>query len=101
MYTILGGSASLIVLDQAIAHGRMRGFDKESTTKAKTVTAEDITAQLADAVHEHRLKPGAKLRDDEVSDLFGVSRTVVRQALRAKAFSRSKRIAVPLFRSPR
>lgn len=55
-------------------------------TKSKGVTAEDIAAQLTDAVHEHRLKPGAKLREDEVSDIFGVSRTVVRQALRAMAF---------------
>ncbi|MCF6443142.1 GntR family transcriptional regulator [Nereida sp. MMG025] len=57
-----------------------------SITKSKSVTAEEITAQLSDAVHEHRLKPGAKLREDEVSDVFGVSRTVVRQALRAMAF---------------
>ncbi|MEL6753423.1 MAG: GntR family transcriptional regulator [Pseudomonadota bacterium] len=57
-----------------------------SITRAKIATAEEITAQLTDAVHEHRLKPGAKLREDEVSDVFGVSRTVVRQALRAMAF---------------
>ena len=54
--------------------------------KTMSVTAEDISAQLADAVHEHRLKPGAKLREDEVSEVFGVSRTIVRQALRALAF---------------
>lgn len=54
--------------------------------KAKSATAEEITEQLSDAVHEHRLKPGAKLREDEVSDVFGVSRTVVRQALQAMAF---------------
>lgn len=57
-----------------------------SMTKAKTATADDIAAQLSDAVHEHRLKPGAKLGEDEVSEVFGVSRTVVRQALRAMAF---------------
>ena len=54
-------------------------------TKEK-LAAEDIAAQLTDAVHEHRLKPGSKLREDEVSEVFGVSRTVVRQALRALAF---------------
>lgn len=54
--------------------------------KPKSATAEHIAAQLSDAVHEHRLKPGAKLREDEVSEIFGVSRTVVRQALRAMAF---------------
>ena len=55
-------------------------------TKLKTVTAEEIVAQLSDAVHEHRLKPGVKLREDEVSEVFGVSRTIVRQALRNMAF---------------
>lgn len=57
-----------------------------SITKTKSATADDITAQLSDAVHEHRLKPGTKLREDEVSEVFGVSRTVVRQALRTMAF---------------
>ena len=55
-------------------------------TKEKSPTSDEIAAQLATAVHEHRLKPGAKLREDEVSDVFGVSRTIVRQALRALAF---------------
>lgn len=49
----------------------------------KASTAEDIVAELTEAVHEHRLQPGMKLREDEVADVFGVSRTVVRQALRA------------------
>ena len=57
-----------------------------SVTKTKNATTEEITVQLTDAVHEHRLKPGAKLREDEVSEVFGVSRTVVRQALHAMAF---------------
>ena len=52
----------------------------------KPITAEEITTQLSEAVHEHRLKPGAKLREDEVSEVFGVSRTIVRQALRNMAF---------------
>jgi len=58
----------------------------QSVTKLKPVTAEEITAQLSEAVHEHRLKPGVKLREDEVSEVFGVSRTIVRQALRNMAF---------------
>ena len=57
-----------------------------NVTKVKSATAEEITAQLTNAVHEHRLKPGAKLGEDDVSEIFGVSRTVVRQALRAMAF---------------
>ena len=52
----------------------------------KNTTAEEIIEQLSEALNEHRLKPGAKLREDEVSEVFGVSRTIVRQALRAMAF---------------
>lgn len=59
----------------------MRAF-----TEAKPMSAEQIAAQLTEAVHEHRLQPGAKLREDEVGDIFGVSRTIVRQALRSMAF---------------
>lgn len=44
---------------------------------------EEIVAQLTDAVHKHRLQPGTKLREDEVCEIFGVSRTLVRQALRS------------------
>lgn len=57
-----------------------------STAETKTATVEDIVTQLTEAVHEHRLHPGAKLREDEIGDLFGVSRTLVRQALRAMEF---------------
>jgi len=46
-------------------------------------SADDIVVRLTEAVHEHRILPGMKLSEDEVGDVFGVSRTVVRQALRA------------------
>lgn len=52
---------------------------------AGPATTEDIVAALTEAVHEHRVQPGMKLREDEVGDIFGVSRTVARQALRAMA----------------
>ena len=55
-------------------------------TQPKMSVVEDIVVQLTEAVHEHRLQPGAKLREDEVCDIFGVSRTLVRQALRAMEF---------------
>lgn len=48
-------------------------------------TADDIAASLTEAVHEHRVLPGMKLSEDEVGDVFGVGRTVVRQALRSLA----------------
>lgn len=48
-------------------------------------SAESIVAQLTEAVHEHRVLPGMKLGEDEVGEIFGVGRTVVRQALRTMA----------------
>lgn len=47
----------------------------------------DISIHLQAAILEHRLKPGAKLSEDEVGEVFGVSRTVVRTALQALAHS--------------
>lgn len=56
----------------------------DGTDRLKTAppTAEDIVSRLTDAVHEHRVSPGMKLNEDEVGEVFGVGRTVVRQALR-------------------
>ncbi|HEY0276491.1 MAG TPA: GntR family transcriptional regulator [Paenirhodobacter sp.] len=51
-------------------------------------SAEGIATDLALAIHEHRLPPGAKLSEDEVGEIFGVSRTVVRAALQRLAHDR-------------
>ena len=40
-----------------------------------------IVEALTRAIVEHRLLPGAKLAEQKLADLFGVSRTLVRQAL--------------------
>ncbi len=40
-----------------------------------------ITKALTHAIVEHRLRPGAKLVEQSLADHFGVSRTLVRQAL--------------------
>jgi DNA-binding GntR family transcriptional regulator len=42
---------------------------------------EHIVAAVTQAIVEHRLTPGAKLVEQKIGDRFGVSRTVVRQAL--------------------
>lgn len=57
------------------------------TAKAQktAIPADEIAARLTEAVHEHRLIPGMKLNEDDVGEIFGVSRTVVRQALRSMA----------------
>lgn len=49
--------------------------------------SEEIVVDLTEAVHEHRLLPGMKLGEDEVGDVFGAGRTVVRKALQTMAYS--------------
>jgi len=44
-------------------------------------TTEVIVESLTRAVVEHRLLPGTKLAEQKLADHFGVSRTLVRQAL--------------------
>lgn len=43
--------------------------------------ARDVADSLTNAIHEHRLEPGMKLNEDEVGEIFGVGRTIVRTAL--------------------
>lgn len=49
------------------------------------VTPERIATRLTEALHDHRVLPGMKLAEDEVGDMFGAGRTIVRQALRILA----------------
>jgi DNA-binding GntR family transcriptional regulator len=45
----------------------------------------DIYRSVLEAVVEHRLPPGAKLTEEQLGAVFGVSRTIVRSALQALA----------------
>jgi len=54
-----------------------------SMSDSRNATVDDIVTKLSEAIHEHRVQPGAKLSEDEVGEVFGVSRTLVRQALRS------------------
>ena len=51
-------------------------------------TSDGVSRRLALAIHEHRLAPGTKLVEDEVGEIYGVSRTVVRAALQRLAHDR-------------
>lgn len=42
---------------------------------------EPVYAEIYAAILDHRLMPGTKLTEDALSEIFGVSRTVVRKAL--------------------
>jgi DNA-binding transcriptional MocR family regulator len=44
-------------------------------------TTRSIVDALTKAIVEHRLQPGTKLAEQKLADHFGVSRTLVRQAL--------------------
>lgn len=46
-----------------------------------------VVAGLQRAIFEHKIAPGTKLSEDEVGEIFGVSRTIVRSALQALAHS--------------
>lgn len=54
-------------------------------TKSSSANANTISDALSQAIHEHRLAPGTKLGEDELSDIYGVSRTIVRTALQSLA----------------
>lgn len=47
----------------------------------ETSTTSFIVESLIRAIVEHRLRPGTKLAEQKLADHFGVSRTLVRQAL--------------------
>ncbi|WP_298957821.1 GntR family transcriptional regulator [uncultured Roseibium sp.] len=47
----------------------------------------EICRSLHSAILEHKLVPGLKLSEDEVGEIYGASRTVVRAALQALAHS--------------
>ncbi|WP_110707201.1 GntR family transcriptional regulator [Salinicola sp. CR57] len=46
---------------------------------------ETIYQQIREAIVEHRLKPGARLREDALAEVFGVSRTGIRKILQRLA----------------
>lgn len=47
-----------------------------------------VATALALAIHEHRLAPGTKLGEDDIADVYDVSRTAVRAALQSLAHNR-------------
>lgn len=47
-----------------------------------------VVAGVERAIHEHRLPPGTRLAEHELSEIFGVSRTVVRAGLQELAHGR-------------
>ncbi len=54
-------------------------------TPTRPTTSDSIAQALSVAIHEHKIAPGTKLGEDELAEIYGVSRTVVRAALQTLA----------------
>lgn len=54
-------------------------------TRGKTPLCDAVAAALSRAIHEHRLAPGTKLGEDELAEIYGTSRTIIRAALQSLA----------------
>lgn len=63
----------------------MKKYDAEIETSRRTTTVDAVANALSTAIHEHRLAPGTKLGEDEIGEIYGVSRTLVRSALQSLA----------------
>lgn len=57
----------------------------DSPGTVATASSAEIAAALERAIIEHRLPPGAKLPEDEIGEIYGAGRTVVRGALQRLA----------------
>jgi DNA-binding GntR family transcriptional regulator len=53
-----------------------------------SLSADQLFQKLELAIHEHQLAPGTKLGEDDIGDVYGVSRTTVRAALQALSHQR-------------
>ncbi len=56
--------------------------------KSPQAATEKVAEAIALAIHQHRIVPGTKLGEDELGEIYGVSRTVVRAALQSLAHIR-------------
>ena len=58
-----------------------RAAAKAASRATPTGTTERIVTSITTAIVERRLMPGTKLAEQQIADIFSVSRTLVRQAL--------------------
>lgn len=65
----------------AASRRRTAALPVAAVRPARTITTDAIAARITEAVIAHRLPPGAKLGEVALGEIFGVSRTKVRQAL--------------------
>ena len=67
-----------------------RGFTIETRTQGGpgSLTEDDVLRQIEQAVLDHRLPPGTKLREVKLAEVFGVTRGTIRKVLTRLANSR-------------
>ncbi|MAD27547.1 GntR family transcriptional regulator [Halopseudomonas aestusnigri] len=68
----------------------LRAADKRAVSRtpasgAGALRQDRIYQAISDAIIEHRLQPGARLREDALAEVFGVSRTGIRKVLQRLA----------------
>ena len=66
---------------QVVEAGRPTAAARRGKGAAESSSTERIVESVTTAIVERRLMPGTKLAEQQIADIFGVSRTVVRQAL--------------------
>ena len=54
-----------------------------SKAESQAKPDETVASSISLAIHEHRLAPGTNLGEDELGEIYGVSRTVIRAALQS------------------
>ena len=64
---------------------RMTSGPSSVSLPDRGAAAPDIAQDLSAAILSHRLSPGQKLGEDDLGEIYGVSRTIVRSALQALA----------------
>jgi DNA-binding GntR family transcriptional regulator len=62
--------------------------DMQLNRRGGDAVVNPVVAGVEQAIHEHRLPPGTRLAEQELSEIFGVSRTVVRAGLQELAHGR-------------
>ena len=77
-------NAKLKVVDKPMTGGTTRQTGPKGTdvrTPVPVSSTQRIVSSITTAIAERRLRPGTKLSEQKIADLFNVSRTLVRQAL--------------------
>ena len=74
-------SRAVLKVIEAPPPRRARGRAAAAETAPSNTTTQRIAESITTAIVERRLMPGTKLAEQQIADIFKVSRTLVRQAL--------------------